>query len=249
MTVDKIDYRAVLAELTSIWRSHSSERSIEVRSDLGRPTTPVLIRGLAAHAVECGQAILVLYKNSLPLPAVPIVRTLMEDAMTAGWLLVDEDAWRSFVSEAAQKKRTALREVLEMDPDNTPAAERMAESQQLLDDLGMPSNNKIQQRFRALEGGERLYLMYRAASALSHAESTVVDLYTEVDPRSPVGVVWRDHAAHTNASAWIAVAATHLLFALIAWDSCRLERPDQDRLESIATKLGVRADFVKRTSL
>lgn len=217
-----------------------------MRSDIHHHSVPVLIRGLAAHASDCTRGVLTLYKNHLTVPAIPIVRAVMEDATTAAWLLVDADAWHSFISDGAVSRKKALKQMAVLNPSDVVIADRLSETDDLLNKLGQPSGHKIEQRMNSLAGAENMYLMYRAASAMSHADSAIVDLYTDADPNSDLGVVWRNHASFSNASAYIAVAATNLLHALLAWDTCLVDRPDQEQLERIAEEFGVRSTFERR---
>ncbi|OUD90599.1 hypothetical protein CMMCAS08_11095 [Clavibacter michiganensis subsp. michiganensis] len=241
-----IAYRSIIAELLAIWEEGIKRPIVSARTDLQDPKVPVLVRGLTAHAVDCARGILTLYKASQPVAALPIVRTLMEDSSTAAWLLVSPSAWKAFISKGARDRRTALNDILQLDPGDIAAGARLAEMEQLLQTLGEPSGYQVQQRMNAVLGAENMYLMYRAASALSHADSPIVDLYTGEDASAILGVGWKSHASLSNASAWIAVAATNLLHALIAWDICQADRPDQLALENIARRLNVRSDFQAR---
>lgn len=246
MSDDRIDYRSVVAELLAIWDTRVKENEATLRGDLAHPTTPVLIRGLAAHAVDCARAVLTLYQAKQPVAAVPIVRTLMEDALAAAWLLGEPDAWRSFISDGSKQRAIALRGILSRDPGDkqSEVAARLKESKDLIERLGDPTNHLIEQRYRTLDGGDGgLYLLYRLASSLSHPGPTIIDLYTGFDTRTPLGMHYRDHAAHTTAAMWIGVAAAHLLHALKVWDICQADHPDQERLHAIANRLGLRTQF------
>jgi hypothetical protein len=251
VTAKRIDYRAVVAELLAIWDARAELDEVTMRGDLAHGTTPVLIRGLKAHAVDAARAVLTLYQAAQPVAAVPIVRALMEDALTAAWLLADADAWRSFISDGSQQRAKALREIMARGRDGSQAEteQRLKESEDLVEKLGTPTGHKVEQRFRVLDGGDGgLYLMYRLASSLSHAGPAIVDLYTGTDDRLPLGVYYRGHAAHSTAAMWIGATAGNLLHALNVWDLCQVDRPDRERLHAIAERLNLRTEFAVATS-
>lgn len=243
--IARVDHRAVIAELLGLWESQARDKVI-VRTDLVNQRTPFLIRGLTAHAVDSARAVLMLYRASQPVAAVPIVRAVMEDALTAAWLLAEPGASSSFMSAGIMERATALRKILERGAgeDHAGIAARLEEGAELLKQLGTPSGHKIEQRFRSLDGGDGgLYLAYRLASQLSHASPSIVDLYLAADERAPQGVVLRPHAAHDTAAMWISFTATNLLHALTVWDICRAGRPDQAQLEAIGDRLGLRTEY------
>lgn len=250
MSSRPVSHRQVLEELLDIWDQAQITRTDAqlVRHPEDRIRVGVIVRGLAAHAVDCGRGVLTLYQASQPVPAIPLVRCLMEDAVTAIWVHAVEDAWRSFSSDGAKSRARALREMQELDPSDLVAGERLAETKKLLEMLGPASGHLIQQRMQAIEGGENWYLLYRAASAWTHAGVPIVDLYTEVDERSEIGMSARPHAAFPNASAYIALAATYLLHTLAIWDHCQADRPDRDRLEEINRRLGLSPTYKARAS-
>lgn len=241
----RVDNRAVIADLLAIWDADASAKAT-VRTDLANQLTPVLIRGLTAHAVDSARAVLTLYRASQPVAAVPIVRTVMEDALTAAWLLAEPDASRSFVSAGVGKRAVALGAILRRGAgaDHAAIATRLQESRDLIEQLGAPNGHNIEQRFQSLDGGDGgLYLAYRLASQLSHASPSIVDLYVGADERAPQGVYLRSHAAHDTAAMWISHTATNLLHALTVWDICRAGRPNQVQLEAIGDRLGMRTEY------
>jgi hypothetical protein len=241
----RVDSRAVIADLLAIWDADAMEKAT-VRTDLANHMTPILIRGLTAHAVDSARAVLTLYRASQPVAAVPIVRAVMEDALTAAWLLAEPDASQSFVSAGAMSRAVALRAILRRGAgeDHAAIAARLEQSRELVEQLGTPSGHTIEQRFQSPDGGDGgLYLAYRLASQLSHASPSIVDMYIGSDECAPQGVYLRRHAAHDTAAMWITHTATNLLHALTVWDICRAGRPDQAALEAIGDRFGMRTEY------
>jgi hypothetical protein len=237
MSGKPVPYRQVLGELLEIWDGAASRRVLETRTDIHDPRVPVLTRGLTAHAADCARGVLTLFQNSQPVPAIPLVRCLMEDAITAARLFAVEDAWRSFITEGATNRAKALRMIQEYDPEDLAAGEQLVAAEEIIAMFGRPSGHKIEQRMNALEGTENWYLMYRAASTLTHAGSGVVDLYFESDESTDLGVAFRNHASFGNASSYLAVAAANFLHTLSLWDLCQPDQPDKQALDAIKDRL------------
>jgi hypothetical protein len=238
-----VSNRIVLAELLSIWDAHARDGQVHLRTDLSHLATGVIVRGLTAHAVECGRGALTLYKASQPLAALPLIRAVMEDAITAAWLLGSQDAWKSFLSGGAQKRKVLLADLMRQDFGRAGAAARMDEMQKLIDSLGRISDSTVESRFRSVDATGALYTAYRVASSLTHAGPLLTDLYTMEAPGTPLGLAYRGHPAFTTTNAWLGTAATCLTHAMTVWDSCQTDRPDRQRLEGIAERLGVRSSF------
>lgn len=237
-----IAYRAELRALIALWDADRDVRSFQVRAD-SHHSVPIIIRGLVAHAVDCARAVLVLYESSLPLPAAPVIRVLIEDAVTAGWVLVTPDGWRYFLAGGADQRRKALNALLQDDPTNEQSLARLAELTAMIDDLGRsPQYEIIEQRIASLDGMGQLYQLYRFVTWLSHAGTEVAERYTG-PADTAVGVAFRPSASHPTASVLLEVATNSLLQALIAWDCALVDRAHEDELNEIADRLGVRSSW------
>ena len=249
MTETPTDYRAVVSELLALWDEQIEKSTVTLRLDLAYWATPILVRGLTAHAVDAARAVLTLYRAKQTIAAVPLVRAVMEDALTAVWLLADADAARSFRSDAAMQRARTLREILSRVDDPADVEAKLRESRSIIEELGTPSRHLIEQRFRALDGGDGgLYLQYRIMSSLTHAGAGVIDLYSAPDDRAPTRAVFRAYGAHPTAAAWMSSTATYLLHALGAWDACQLDHPQAARLRALADRMGLRSEYAVATT-
>jgi hypothetical protein len=238
-TKPAVDYRRVLQELIDLWDSELKERTVEVRGDFEHEIVPLAVYSSVAHAVECGKGVLTLYRASLPVPAVPLIRTLIEDSVTAAWLIVAPGAWQAYASAGADERGKTIRRVMKERPEDVRLAERNGEMTNLTEHLGTPKKWRFDQRAAQLEGADDVYTYYRIASALSHAGFGIADLYAKTDPRDKNEAILLNYPAHAAASSWIAVAAGAVLQALIAWDHARPGRPHEIRLTAIADRIGV----------
>ncbi|WP_146077482.1 DUF5677 domain-containing protein [Rathayibacter rathayi] len=219
-----VDYRATLAELVAIWDEQADAQIVQVlRLDSGH--VPVAVRGLAAHAVDCGRATLTLYNAKQPAPAVPVVRTLMEDAIPAHWLLINPEGWKGLMLDGAKNRKTVMAGILNRDPSDDTVTDLLAKASALADEYSAHGSGWLfQQRARAVTGSEEMYLLYRLASNLSHAGVGVVDLYTGGQPDAELQVAIIPYASHGAAAGWLKVATALLLRALLCVGS-RRRRP------------------------
>lgn len=234
-----VNYRATLAELVAIWDAQADVPTVQIRL-LHSGHVPIAIRGLVAHAVDCGRATLTLYNAKQPAPAVPVIRTLMDDAITAHWLLTNPEGWKGLMLDGARNRKNVMAGIVDRDPsDDTAADLRDAAEAQMDEYAAHGSGWPFKQRARAVTGSEEMYLLYRLASNLSHAGVGVVDLYTGEQPDSELQVAFIPYASHGAAAGWLKVATALLLRALIAWDHVVVGRPLEPQLTPIAERLGV----------
>ncbi len=245
------NYRAIIRKLLTIWDTETNRTTVELRTDIDFQVT-VLVRGLAAHAADCARGVLTLYEASQPVAAVPVIRSLMEDAVTAGWVLVVPEGWKALVSEGSRTRAAVLREAMAANTkwaDATSEARRQEYAEQVKVLGAAPASyKKFEQRLRALEGTDDMYMIYRYLSGLSHASAETVDLYTAPAPESPLQVRYRRQAAHSMAANLLSSAASSLLHALIAWDMTQVGRPHRASLDTVASELGVSNEWRPKAS-
>ncbi|WP_146245760.1 DUF5677 domain-containing protein [Curtobacterium sp. MCLR17_055] len=236
------DYRAIIRQLAEIWDHDAGRKTVPLRTDIDLQVT-VLVRGLAAHAIDCGRGVLTLYEAGQPVAAVPLIRTLMEDSLTAGWVLVVPEGWKDFLSDGSKARARALREAMEAKADGASDEweARRQEYEDQVGDLGpaSPAYTIFKQRLDAIAGTEGMYLVYRYLSGLTHAGADIVDLYTAANPNQGLPVTYRRFAAHSMAALLLGHAAISLLQALIAWDTTMPGVPHKTTLDEIAAQLGV----------
>ncbi|MHC2186911.1 hypothetical protein ACVLV4_002578 [Rathayibacter agropyri] len=239
-----VDYRATLAELVAIWDAQADTPTVQIRL-LHSGHVPVAVRGLVAHAVDCGRATLTLYNAKQPAPAVPVIRTLMEDAITAHWLLINPEGWKGLMLDGAKNRKTVMGGILNRDPSGDTAADLLAKASAQMDEYSAHGSGwPFEQRARAVTGSDEMYLLYRLASNLSHAGAGVVDLYTGEQPDAALQVAFIPYASHGSAAGWLKVATALLLRALLAWDYVVVGRPLESQLTPVAERLGVSSTIV-----
>lgn len=235
-------YLLVIRRTINVWDGQG-QRSMTVPTERANANVPT-IYALTAQTVELARAIDVLYRQGLWLAAMPTIRSAMECAVTAVWLGLVPSKTNTFIYQSAHERGVALREIAAAGNDVSAAlAQTDATKSELLpsrDDKGV----RIRARFEDLVGGVTLHTSYRIASSLSHPSTTMVDRYlvvAEDKSRNPLGMAFRANGEWDEraATAWLGVAATMLVRAMIALDSALLEPRMRTQLEQLSEQLGI----------
>lgn len=244
------DQRAIIRRLITVWKTEDGRKKVDLRTDIDFQVS-VVVRGLAAHAVDCARGVLTLYEAGQPVAAVPLIRALLEDAVTAGWVLVVPEGWKALVSEGSRTRAAVLDDAMRANIGRVDerSEARHREYAEHVNSLGRASGRytKFQQRLAALDGTDDMYMLYRYLSSLSHASAETVELYTAPNTQSQLQVSYRRHAAHPMAANLLASASSSLLHALTAWDTTQAGRPHQESLQRAARELGVSSEWRLRT--
>jgi hypothetical protein len=100
--------------------------------------------------------------------------------------------------------------------------------------------SSLEQRFKALEGGDSMYSSYRLASALSHAGMTLADAYLIEIPKTeehPLGISFAPDRTLEVGDAWLGTSASMLLLAMTTCDRVDESRHQKNQLAQAAAKL------------
>ena len=249
MTSEHRDYAVIIQQLVDLWDTDvDGHTQVPLRPDLELQAS-VAIYGLTAHAVDCAQAISVLYETGHKIAAVPLIRTLFEDSVTAGWILVIPDAWKSMWSQGLKDRAAVIKEGLPDHPDDKEAEGRHADYLAQHNELGNAKGWKFEQRVNVLAGTQSMYLIYRFASGLTHAGLSVIDTYMTESVATSIPVSYRRTGYHPTSDLFHSLAVGSLLQALIAWDCSQANRRHKHVLDSIASELGISNEWsAKNTS-
>lgn len=206
------------------------------------PSNGLMIHTLTHHTVRLSKAILIGADAGLDVELMPQIRTSMECAVTAAWLLVTKDAGLALTREGARQRKAALEGMVSFGHD---ASESLAETLQTFDNLfpfASGEGASFEKRCKALEGGAELYLTYRAASLYAHAGMGIADHYVTASP-SPdptnLGLMVNTGAQLETIETWIAFQACMLLIAQKACDTARARAQHRTQLAKAAKRLGI----------
>jgi hypothetical protein len=241
MTVEPSRYAVVIGILTQMWDEDLDRGPVSLSHSLPNEAA-VLIRGIVAHAVDCARGVVALYAAGHTVAAVPVVRTVFEDSITAGWVLVTPDGWKAVLSDGSDQRAKLMGEARQFgtSADEAEATERLAEYEEHVAQLGKAKGWPFNQRVNALEGTDALYLLYRYASSLTHAGAEIAGMYVTEDGNADLNVSYWRQASHPLAEDFLELAASSLLQALIAWDLAQAERRRERELDHLAATLGVK---------
>ncbi|WP_133161177.1 hypothetical protein [Microterricola pindariensis] len=143
---------------------------------------------------------------------VPVVRMILECAVTAAWLLVAEGSGGAMVMKGSEQRTTALKDIGKRGMDVQESLQEVSDKIDELVGAGVASTGWVfQQRCEALSGGAMIYTLYRVFSAESHAGLRVADLYCVTDDASPIGVAFAADLPDEDRTATLGIAASLLL--------------------------------------
>jgi hypothetical protein len=197
------------------------------------------IRTHTHHAVRASRAVLQLDLTTAGIELVPLVRLIMECAVTAAWLLLTPGSGHALIRDGASQRLKALNTLTTLGENSGPAKEQAEEALEQLEDASGPRSFAFEQRCLRLDGGDRLYLTYRVFSAESHSGMGIADFYSVATKSSPIGIAFNPEAASSVRAPTIGIAARMLLLALNADELARAKPTHTTQIEKAAKRLGV----------
>jgi hypothetical protein len=234
----RVDYRQVMQELIALWDEQLELGSIGLDADEHHKSVPVIVRGLTAHVVDNGRATLTLYEAELAASAMPIIRGMLEDVITAEWVLTTPEGWRAIQVKSARQTHGSIKDYLKREPEDSFIQQRLLELGEVAYPQGGTPGLQVSDRARTVPGFLPDYEMYRLASDLTHAGMGVVHLYYAGRPSDGQdGVAFNSSALHPGAPGWFANSTWFLHRALTAWDSLVTNQPLRQRLLVIRSQI------------
>lgn len=196
--------------------------------------------GVARHAIETGDAGLRLWAEGRQLVAVTLMRSALECAATAMWLVQNPEALIAFVGEEYRQRRT-----LSVDMAKSPSqsfregASKLAYlDEERIETAAAPQAQKFWQLCEALVGGRDAYLYYRFESAMVHPTVFLTDFYVE-PAESPAGCTLRMEPRPVDVDAWPYLTVATMMWAHRSLDHLSTSHPYRARLRDVARELGV----------
>jgi len=196
------------------------------------------------HAVRIARAIRRLATDFLGIEIVPLVRLLMECAVTAAWLLLTPGSGDSMILDGARQRKKALSAIALHGGETEPAHSQAMSVLQKLEAASGPKNFAFEQRCLSLADGQRLYTTYRVLSLESHGGIGVSDFYIATSKKSPIGFFYNPNAQSSRREATLGLAACMLHLAMNADESARSEPSMRSKLNEWASILGIDATIV-----
>ena len=229
--------RQVMETLCDLWDA-APPGTVEYRGELDAARA-IGIRTHAHHAVRASRAVLHLDLTTAGIELVPLVRLIMECAVTAAWLLLIPGSGHALIRDGAAQRLKALNLLTTFGEEPGPAKAQAEVAHADLEDASGPRSFAFEQRCQRLDGGERLYLTYRAFSAESHSGMGIADFYSVETRSSPIGIVFNPRATSSVRASTIGIAACMLLLALNADELARPKPTHTTQIKKAAKRLGV----------
>jgi hypothetical protein len=240
--LDRARMAAVVSTLIDLW---------DKRAGLGWEVTVerhgvnvAMINAYVSHAVNLSRALLKLHSEGLTFESVGLVRTSMECSVTASWLALYPEKTPDLLKFSAVERKKLLTEIVTFGGATATESIAQVEKVEAIEGHTDPEGRWLKSRFLALQGGDGLYVTYRALCALDHAGNSLADAYTETATQSeanPWGIVMRDRPKDPLAVSWLGIQACSVLQAQIAADMVLTKPRHKTQLSSWAKKLGVPA--------
>lgn len=200
----------------------------------------VTVFGLAAHTHRLAAATDVLWRESMRLEAMPLIRGAMEHALTAQFTAQARDAVFGLLNDYAKKRNSLNEEIVKA---GWSGADKLVSD---LDDWGQVdtpttvSARNFQQLCTDLEpGGAEAYALYRLLSGLSHAGGMIVDEYAEDGPLR-LSVMPDKFAA---APGWLGLLCASVVWAGRAFDMITRGNIRREDLHQAAKKLSIKPEL------
>lgn len=230
---------SVLKELIALWESHGTSIAVPKIGD--SIMTGVAIQVQVEHAVRVSEAVIVLAREGLFIQVAPLVRLVLECAVSAAWYTLHPDNVKSSMLEAARLKNLLIEGLGGLtDSPYEPHAEWTKISEELAE-FRSAEAHQFEQRCSALAGGSYLYPYYRLLSEASHGGTALVEEYMDEVPKStdnPTGFAFHRHAPYKYRDGALALNVVVLALALRAWDDIAPDHPDRAQIDEIAERIG-----------
>jgi len=242
---DIADLRRFVQSFIDLWDEHQGNT---VDLHVEHAESGVAIWSLANHSVELSRTVLLLSEQDRMIIAVPLIRLLLENMITAAWLYVSPEAARALVHEGLRNRVAAIREVVQRDIAGfTP--DLLDEWKAQLDGFSgedTAEGRHFEKRCRTLVDGPSVYTTWRVASALSHAGTTLSDFYlvaVEKTDQNPIGIAVNRASILPFHEAWLGTTAWALIGSMKAFDLASAEHPFSAEIADGAARMGINLEF------
>lgn len=237
MVLETDAVRERLDELAETWETEDSTIELGVRE---HQMLGVIVFGLTSHCHHLSRGIRALDEAGVQQAAVPLVRQMIECAMTVLWVeIFGERAARALMREHAQNRDKTFTEFVRTGGDVDD--ETLQQTQEYLDELEdeiKATGRNFRERCEDIEGGLGMYAFWRIAAGESHSSTAVADRYIHETPGTAVGIALSTNPKPGAWDAWLGTSLTMLVLASLAADRFDATRRRRTRLKEIAREMG-----------
>ncbi len=167
------------------------------------------------HVVELMRTVLALSEQNRLVIALPLIRLMVENAVTSIWLYLEPENVRAVIHEGLRLRKAALENVLETAAEGYDQSDvdEVAEEMEEFAQHDLPAGRSFEQRCRSIAGGMDVYMSWRVLSSLSHAGMAMGDFYLEEIDQAP-GIAFAPDVEAPNHEPWLGTAICMVIAAL-----------------------------------
>lgn len=236
------EVQEILTKLIAEWDNFPSDVVIGAREHV---VIGVTVFGLTAHVYTLVDGALTLHQAGKPMAAVPLIRAAIECAMTAVWVeLAGYPGAMALIREQTRGMKNTIEAWVKSGmPDDQDTVGELGRELLTLVKTSTGAGQHFEQRCKELEGGMSMYALYRSASQVSHATTSVVDLYlgaASVDDPGPTGMALSTVPAEYSPDAWLNSALVAVVQATSAWSRLDRAHTHRSRMKELNRRLGTR---------
>ena len=231
-------------DFEELWPSSANTVGIPVID--GRQITGIGTYVLARHAVETNRAILLLWNQGMQLQAIPLMRALMESAVTASWMTITKDSGLASLHFVATERIKLLNDLQQISSYENDGISQWEEIKKQHSSSASSEAKQFEQRCNSLEGGEGIYAIYRLLSGLSHPSLNLVESYTKQDIRSEHGFIFTDAHLQKLEETLLAFNTCMLALALAAWGKYEESGALALKVRTLGDRFGIRTKIAPK---
>jgi len=229
----------LLTDMVAFWDAQDSKVAVPIFD--GGVLTGVAIQAQVEHATRLTEAVLLLVRGGLFIQIAPLVRMAMECGVSAAWWTLNPTNLKGSLEEAARLKSALMKGMGNLVGEPNATHPDWGSIGQKFAGFSSGQAKSLEQRCRALAGGESLYSYYRLLSESSHGGVAIVDEYVHSIPVSnewPHGVAFIRHAPYKYLDEVLKVNAIVLGLAFRAWDDFSIGQPNSAKIDAFAELMG-----------
>lgn len=239
---DLAELRAFARKLIVQWdRWQMKDLHIKIEFEVGGP----ILWSFANHVVNLMRTVLDLSEKDRGIIAIPLIRLMIENAMTGIWLFLEPGNTWSILTEGFQKRKAAINGVIETGGVGFDKSD-VEEIDQVLETLDSATLPPFEQRCADIEGGKVVYVAYRVLSSYCHAGMALGDFYLGETERH-IGLERIPDARLQSHEAWLGSAVSMLMISMKLCDNIDYRGGLRRQLDRASKRMGMSLNFVKAT--
>ncbi|NVM96077.1 DUF5677 domain-containing protein [Arthrobacter wenxiniae] len=238
---DLSEMRSYARKMIGHW-DRSREKPFNMKSEFDIRGGGPFIWSFVNHAVNLMRTVIELSEKDRMLQAMPLIRLMVENAMTAIWLYLEPSNATAIIKEGFRQRRAAFENLVETEAEGFDHSD-IDEIDGILAtlDINLPS---FEQRCRHIVGGLQIYIHWRLLSTYSHAGMGLGDFYLEEITDRP-GLAFAPDAKIQGHESWLGTALCMLVAAMKVCNLIDGKGSLKSQIEQAERKIGVPMEFAK----